>query len=84
VLDTRRSRTRQAVWKDLKRVARAFRLKANVAPHSARKSFAVKEYQKGGLKRLQGLLCHSDEAVTMLYAFADELTARKLRRKSRP
>ena len=29
-------RTRQAVWKDVKRAAKAFRIKQNVAPHSFR------------------------------------------------
>lgn len=44
-LDGRKHRTRQAVWKDLKRV--------------------------------QKLLNHSDEAVTMIYAMADELMKRR-------
>ena len=74
-----RHRTRQAVWKDMKRVARAFNLRANLAPHSARKTYSVAEYQKGGLKRLQGLLQHTSEAVTVLYALADEMTRRKLK-----
>ena len=74
-----RPRTKQAVWKDLKRVARAFRCKANIAPHSARKAWAVSKNSEVGLKRLQGLLGHSDEAVTVLYAYADELTRRKLK-----
>jgi site-specific recombinase XerD len=80
--DWRRHRTRQAVFKDLKRAAKVFRaasgLKANVAPHSARKTYAVDAYKRtGDLKRVQKLLNHSDEAVTMLYALADELTARR-------
>ena len=74
-------RTRQAVWKDLKRIASAFRLKSNITPHSARKAYAVEKYQQVGLKRLQGLLQHKDEAVTVIYALADELTARKRRRR---
>lgn len=77
-LDWRRSRTRQAVFKDLKRVARLFRVKENVAPHSARKVWAVEQYRKcGDLKRVQKLLGHSAEAVTMLYAMADQLVARR-------
>lgn len=78
-LDANRHRTRQAVWKDIKRVAKAFNLRANLAPHTARKTYSVAEYRKGGLKRLQGLLNHSSEAVTVLYALADELTRRKLK-----
>lgn len=77
-LDWRRPRTRQAVFKDLKRSAALFRIGVNVAPHSARKVYAVEEYHKSGdLKRVQGLLNHSGEAVTMLYAMADELTVRR-------
>jgi len=83
-LDWRKHRTRQAVWADLKRIARMYRCKANVAPHSARKVFAVDQYRKGGLKRTQELLGHSQEAVTVLYAMADELTARKLGQRPSP
>lgn len=39
--DPERHRTRQAVWKDVKRAAVAFRLPQNVAPHSVRKVYAV-------------------------------------------
>lgn len=71
-------RTRQAVFKDLKRVAKLFGVKENVAPHSLRKIYAVEEYQKhGNLKRVQKLLNHSNEAVTQLYAFANVIDKRK-------
>lgn len=76
--DWRRHRTRQAVFKDLKRIARMFRVKANVAPHSARKVWAVDKCRQTGLKRVQALLNHADEAVTMIYAYADEMTARRI------
>lgn len=80
-MDWRKHRTRQAVYKDIKRAARLFRLPAQlqVSPHTARKVYAVAAYQtSGSLKRVQALLQHSDEAVTMLYAMADELTARRM------
>lgn len=82
-LDPKKPRTRQAVYKDLKRAAKLFRIKgANVCPHSARKIFAVGQYQKSGsLKKVQQLLNHSDEAVTMLYAMADEISARRTPKK---
>lgn len=79
--DWRKHRTRQAVYKDLKRAAALFRLPRGlqVSPHTARKVYAVTQYQTGhSLRRVQQLLQHSSEAVTMLYAMADELTARKL------
>ncbi len=79
--DYKRHKTRQAVYKDMKRVAAAFKIKLNVAPHSARKSWAVEEYAKDGdLKRVQKLMNHDSEAVTMLYAMADEMTSRRLKK----
>lgn len=41
-------RVRQTVWADLKRAARAFRLPENVAPHSLRKVYAVREWERSG------------------------------------
>ena len=78
-LDGMHPRTRQAVWKDLNRVAKVFRLKVNLTPHSMRKVYAVEQYHKSrDLKRVQKLLNHSSEAVTMLYAMADEQVRKKL------
>lgn len=69
-----RHRTRQAVFKDLRRVSTAFRLKG-ISPHSARKVYAVRRYRDcGDIRKVQRLLNHSNEAVTMLYAMADELS----------
>lgn len=71
-LNGKEHRTRQAVFKDLKRLARAYHIKENLSPHSMRKVYAVEEYQKdGNLKRIQKLLNHSDEAVTYLYALSN-------------
>jgi site-specific recombinase XerC len=72
--DWRRHRTRQAVYKDIRRIAQALRLGRGISPHSARKIYAVERYSStGSLKRVQALLNHSDEAVTMLYALADKM-----------
>lgn len=77
-LDYRHHRTRQAVYKDLARAARLFRVRAHVSPHTARKIYAVSEYHRtGSLRRVQELLRHDNEGVTMLYAMADQLVARK-------
>lgn len=74
----RKPRTRQAVFKDLQRANKAFRLLVHISPHTMRKIYAVDEYRKDGdLKRVQRLLNHSDEAVTMLYALADQLKTRR-------
>lgn len=80
-IDWRKHRTRQAVNKDLARAARLWRLppKLHISPHTARKVYAVTQYQRSGdLAKIQKLLNHSDEAVTMLYAMADALTERKM------
>lgn len=68
-------RTRQAVFKDLKRVIKAFGLKKQISPHTMRKIFAVNEFNKSGhnLKKVQKLLNHSSEAVTYIYALADQI-----------
>ena len=77
-LDGKKHRTRQAVFKDLKRAAAAFRVSENVTPHSLRKIYAVCEYEKNhDLKRVQKLLNHADEAVTMIYAMANIVRRRK-------
>ena len=79
--DGRRHRTRQAVYKDIRRAAEAFRLREHISPHSARKMFAVASLRRyGDLKKVQRLLNHDNEAVTMIYALADALTARRLSR----
>lgn len=75
--------TRQAVWKDVKRAARAFRLPQNVAPHSARKVFAVDLLEKyGDIERVRRALNHSSQATTLIYALADrQLQAQNGRRR---
>lgn len=66
-------RTRQAVYADLKRAAKLFRVKVQLSPHSARKVWAVNEYRRSNLQRVQRLLNHKYESVTMLYALADQI-----------
>lgn len=79
-------RTRQAVWKDVKRAAKALRLPQNVGPHSARKCYAVDLMQKyGDIERVRRALNHQSESVTVIYALADlQLQSRKRRRRARP
>lgn len=64
-------RTRQAVWKDIKRSAKQLKLDGNISCHSARKTYAVEDFKDGGLAKVQKDLQHSDINTTMLYAFAD-------------
>lgn len=72
--DPHRHRTRQAVYKDLRRIAEMYRLK-HITPHSMRKVYSVERYKQtgGSLQKVQRLLNHEDEAVTALYALADQL-----------
>lgn len=78
----KKHRTRQAVWKDLKRAAKALRMVENVGTHSARKAYAVELMRKyGDIDRVRRALNHNNAEVTMIYALADRLPARKRRRK---
>lgn len=80
--NTGRPQTRQAVWKDVKRAAHAMRLPQNVAPHSARKVYAVELLSKyGDIDRVKRALNHSSEAVTLIYALADRQLESKNRRR---
>ncbi len=77
-------RTRQAVWADVKRAAKAFRIRQNIAPHSFRKVYAVELLRRcGDVKRVQRALNHSDCATTMIYVMAAELLETKRRGKSK-
>lgn len=83
-LDPNRPRTRQAVWADVKRAARAYRLAANVAPHTARKMFAVELMERyGDIDRVRRALNHSSSSVTVLYACADKLVRQGKGKKRR-
>lgn len=84
--DPTKHRSRQAVWKDVKRAAAAARLTVNAAPHSARKVYAVKLLEKyGDLDRVRRALNHGGIEVTLIYAMADKrLAAKGRRRRSKP
>lgn len=80
--DPRKHHTRQAVWKDVKRAAKAFRLPQNVAPHSFRKVYAVDLMKKyGDIERVKRALNHGSETITMIYALADAQLNAKYRRR---
>ncbi len=70
-------RTRQAVWKDIKKAADMMGVSVNASPHSARKTYAVELRKAEGLPAVQKELQHSDMTTTMLYAFADMARAGK-------
>lgn len=70
-------RTRQAVWKDIKKAADQMGVVLNASPHSARKTYAVELRKEKGIAEVQKELQHSDMSTTMLYAFADLARAGK-------
>lgn len=82
-LDPHKHRTRQAVWYDIKRAAKAFRLPQNVAPHSLRKVYAVEQLERhhGDLAAVRRALNHADDATTMVYVMALELYRAKYGKK---
>lgn len=72
-LNGKRCRTRQAVWKDMKRVASLLHLKG-VAPHSLRKTYARGLRDAGFSEtQIQRALNHSSPLITRLYTMADEV-----------
>lgn len=82
--DPMKHRTRQAVNKDLKRACQLFRVKGvSISPHSARKIYSVQQYKRtGSIEHVRELLNHSSEAVTQIYAMADEVTLRNSQRRT--
>lgn len=83
--DPNAHRTRQAVWRDVKRAARAFRLPQNVGPHSFRKVYAVELLHRyGDIDRVRRALNHSSDALTMIYALADLNLRARFKRRSSP
>lgn len=69
--DTNKHRTRQAVYKDVVRAARAMRVQ-HVGCHTARKVYAVDVYRKHGLTHCQKILGHDRPETTLIY-LASEL-----------
>lgn len=83
--DPTKHKTRQAVWADVKRASRAFRMPQNVGTHSARKVYAVELMAKyGDIERVQRALNHSSPCITAVYAMSDQLLERRLASRQRP
>lgn len=75
--DNRKHRTRQAVYNDIKRACKLFRIKGNISPHSLRKAYAVDLYHKcNDINKVMKALNHDNDVVTMLYAMADIMKKR--------
>ena len=83
---TKRSqhKTRQAVWRDVKRAAKAFRMAQNVGTHSFRKVYAVRLLERyGDIARVQRAMSHANPSVTAIYCMADSLLEAKMRQRRR-
>lgn len=75
-------RTRQTVWRDVKRAQRALRMPENVGTHTARKVYAVDLMAKyGDIERVRKALNHDRALTTAIYAMSDMLLERKLQAK---
>lgn len=80
--DPHKPRTRQAVWADVKRAQRAFRLPENLGTHSARKIYAVDLLKKyGDIEKVRRALNHDRAMTTAIYAMSDILLERRLEAK---
>ena len=78
----RHPRTRQAVWADLKRAEKLFRLPQNVGTHSLRKVYAVELLRKyGDIERVRKTLNHKYRSTTLIYALADQLFEQKYKKR---
>ena len=65
--------TRQTVWNHIKDACiRAGINPEGIAPHSARKFFAVETFHKKGLGATMSALQHRDVGTTMIYAMSDD------------
>lgn len=81
-LDPEKHRTRQAVFADIKRASKLFRVKENISPHSLRKVYAVDLYKKtDDIKKVCEALSHDNELTTMIYALADIISRQNKRRR---
>jgi len=71
------TRTRQAVYMDLKKACKALGITGQISPHSARKTYAVEKFREHGLEYVRKELQHNDQTTTMLYALSDVLEPSK-------
>ncbi len=80
-----RAMTRQALWKIVRRTARAAGIKNPVHPHQLRHSFATHLLSGGAdLRTVQTLLGHSDVATTEIYTHVSRDHVRAAHRRSHP
>lgn len=64
-------RSRQAVWRDVRKAATMAGIVPHVSPHSARKTFAVDLCHKRGFSAVKEALQHKYDSTTDIYAYSD-------------
>lgn len=75
--------TRQTVFNHIKIACKRARIDSSgVAPHSARKNFAVKMFHEKGLGCAMAALQHEDVGVTLMYALSDNALTEIMKRLS--
>lgn len=80
--DRMRPRTRQAVWKDLKRASEMLRISKGLGTHSARKTWAIEKLKSGySLEEIQKMMNHTTPEITMIYCLADKINTKKCNSK---
>lgn len=73
--------TRQTVFNHVKHACKLLGVNpAHVAPHTARKAFAVDLFKREGLGKAMHALQHRDAATTLLYALSDDPIPEIIRR----
>lgn len=82
-LDQNKPRTRQAVYKDLKRACKLFRVNGyQISPHTARKIYSVGLFDKyNSVDKVKDTMKHSNSRVTELYTNSDVITEKATRRR---
>lgn len=82
-LDQNKPRTRQAVYKDLKRACELFRVNGlQISPHTARKIYSVGLYDKyNSVDKVRDVMKHRDTSTTEIYCNADIRTEKATRKR---
>lgn len=77
--------SRQALWDQVKRAARAAGLRAAISPHTLRHSFASHLLERGAdLRSVQAMLGHADISTTQIYTHLPSSAVLEMYRRFHP